>query len=85
MKKRFLPSFIPTLKTLTTLFDGVEFSKLPVLFIKSTKNNTLLTCTGPRMIGAKAHRSTGCEGYKNCAKRSAIAAQTTATSLAKVF
>lgn len=84
-KQNFLPNHIPTLKTLETTFHSLPFTKIPVVFIKSTKNNTILTCTDFTMKKIILTRSCGHEGFKNCMKSTGVAAQTTAIALAKVL
>lgn len=65
------------------LFDGIPFKELPVVAIKVTKNNTILTLN--RASGPLAINSGGREGFKNCRKGTNVAAQAAATGLCKVI
>ncbi|CAG0882725.1 unnamed protein product [Darwinula stevensoni] len=71
----------PDEDTPTTLFDGVPFMQLPIIHIKVSKNNTLITCTDYK---GKPHymHSCGKEGFKNCRKGTNVAAQATGISAA---
>lgn len=35
---------LPTPETMKQLFNGVPFEELPIVYIKATKNNTLIHC-----------------------------------------
>ncbi|CAG2106193.1 unnamed protein product [Medioppia subpectinata] len=70
----------PSLDTPNTLFDDIPFKELPILHIKSTKNNTIFALCRP-----DGHfiltRSCGMEGFKNCRKGTNVAAQVTAVGM----
>lgn len=65
------------------LFDGVPFNQLPIVEIKVTKNNTIMSlCSAvgvPQII-----RSCGIEGFKNARKGTNIAAQATSITFSNV-
>lgn len=70
----------PTADSMNKLFDGVPFKDLPVINIRVTHNNTILTFTDAKGV-PKLIRSCGVEGFKNARKGTNIAAQTTAITL----
>ncbi|KPM09011.1 30S ribosomal protein S11-like protein [Sarcoptes scabiei] len=74
----------PDLNTPDRLFDNIPFKMLPIIHIRSHKNNTLFTLTDHEGQ-VKMIRSCGCDGFKNCRKKTSIAAQITATSFAKII
>lgn len=65
------------------LYGEVAFKDLPIVFIRVSKNNTIVCLTdgGGRPM---AINSCGQEGYKNCRKGTNIAGQATAITLGKV-
>jgi len=63
------------------LFDGVRFADLPILHIKTSKNNTIMAITDGKG-DMQMYRTCGIEGFKNTRKGTNIAAQATAISLA---
>lgn len=74
----------PQLDTPDRLFDNLPFKQVPVIHIKTTKNNThfqLTTAEGTPIY----NRSCGVDGFKNCRKGTNIAAQVTGTSFGKVI
>ncbi|XP_068218495.1 uncharacterized protein mRpS11 [Palaemon carinicauda] len=71
----------PDENTPDLLFDGVRFAELPILHVKVSKNNTIMTLTDAKGE-LKLHRSSGIEGFKNCRKGTNVAAQATGISLA---
>ncbi|KAH7641474.1 mitochondrial ribosomal protein S11 [Dermatophagoides farinae] len=74
----------PAVDTPERLFDNIPFKLLPIIHIKSTKNNTLFQLTthdGTPITG----RACGSEGFKNCRKGTNIAAQVTGTSFGKII
>ena len=74
----------PQLDTPDRLFENVPFKQVPIVHIKSTKNNThfqLTTAEGTPIY----NRSCGVDGFKNCRKGTNIAAQVTATAFAKAI
>ncbi|XP_027204058.1 mitochondrial ribosomal protein S11 isoform X2 [Dermatophagoides pteronyssinus] len=57
----------PTVDTSERLFDNIPYKLLPIIQIKSSKNNTLFQLTthdGQPITG----RACGSEGFKNCRK-----------------
>lgn len=72
--------FFPDASTATQLFNGIPFNELPVVNIRVSPNNTIISVTDykgvPRLI-----RSCGIEGFKNTRKGTNIAAQATAVSI----
>ncbi|XGW02875.1 hypothetical protein V3C99_014701 [Haemonchus contortus] len=71
-----LESRLPTAETLKTEFDGIPYCDLPIVYIKATKNNTLVT-----VMDKKNHviiyTSCRLEGFKHARKKTTIAGQTT--------
>ncbi|GMT08762.1 hypothetical protein PFISCL1PPCAC_59, partial [Pristionchus fissidentatus] len=67
---------LPTAATLKQLFDGIPYAELPTVYVKATKNNTLVTVTDHKH---KVLTYTSCrlEGFKNARKKTTIAGQTT--------
>ncbi|GMS78123.1 hypothetical protein PENTCL1PPCAC_298, partial [Pristionchus entomophagus] len=67
---------LPTASTLKQLFDGIPYAELPTVYIKATKNNTLVTVTDYKN---KVLTYTSCrlEGFKHARKKTTIASQTT--------
>ncbi|WKY11580.1 hypothetical protein Q1695_003283 [Nippostrongylus brasiliensis] len=69
-------SRFPTAETLKTEFDGIPYCDLPIVYIKATKNNTLVT-----VMDKKNHviiyTSCRLEGFKHARKKTTIAGQTT--------
>lgn len=76
-------TLFPDENSYSRLFEGVPFNQLPVVEIKVTKNNTIMTlCNAmgvPQII-----RSCGIEGFKNARKGTNIAAQATSISFSNV-
>jgi small subunit ribosomal protein S11 len=68
--------------TANELFNGVPFKQLPIIHIKVSKNNTLMTTTdhAGKII---LNKSCGTEGFKNCRKGTNVAAQTTGIAVAE--
>uniref|UniRef100_A0A915B482 Uncharacterized protein n=1 Tax=Parascaris univalens TaxID=6257 RepID=A0A915B482_PARUN len=56
---------LPTPETMKQLFNGVRFDELPIVYIKASKNNTLVTVTDHKY---KILTYTSCrlEGFKKC-------------------
>uniref|UniRef100_F1L8D3 28S ribosomal protein S11 n=1 Tax=Ascaris suum TaxID=6253 RepID=F1L8D3_ASCSU len=67
---------LPTPETMKQLYNGVRFDELPIVYIKASKNNTLVTVTDHKY---KIITYTSCrlEGFKNARKKTTIAGQTT--------
>uniref|UniRef100_A0A8D8SM01 28S ribosomal protein S11, mitochondrial n=1 Tax=Cacopsylla melanoneura TaxID=428564 RepID=A0A8D8SM01_9HEMI len=72
----------PDENTPDLIFDGLKFKDLPVLNIRVSKNNTILSLSDAK--GAvKLLRSCGMEGFKNARKGTNIAAQAAAITIGK--
>lgn len=72
----------PQVDTPDRLFDNIPFKELPIVHIKSTKNNTLFQLTNAEGLPLY-NRSCGVDGFKNCRKGTNIAAQVTAMAFGK--
>ena len=72
----------PTPDTPNRLFDEIPFKDLPIIHIKTTKNNTIFSLC--RSDGTYIWcRSCGMEGFKNCRKGTNVAAQVTALAFSQ--
>ncbi|CAB3397452.1 unnamed protein product [Caenorhabditis bovis] len=69
-------SRFPTAETLKTEFDGILYAELPIVYIKATKNNTLVTVMDNKNE-VITYTSCRLEGFKNARKKTTIAGQTT--------
>jgi len=67
----------PDEDTPNQVIDGVRFCELPVVYIKATKNNTIVSVSDYKGVPLLL-RSCGMEGFKNAKKGTNIAAQATA-------
>lgn len=71
-----IESRLPTAETMKMQFDGIPYCELPIVYIKATKNNTLVT-----VMDKKNHviiyTSCRLEGFKHARKKTTIAGQTT--------
>lgn len=74
----------PEVDTPERLFDNIPFKMLPVIYIKSSKNNTLFNLTDHEGVSIY-FRSCGVDGFKHSRKGSNIAAQVTAQSFGKLI
>ncbi|CAD6191615.1 unnamed protein product [Caenorhabditis auriculariae] len=72
-----LESRLPTSETLKQEFDGVPFCELPIVYIKATKNNTLVQVMDYKNEDVITYTSCRLEGFKNARKKTTIAGQTT--------
>ena len=72
----------PTLDTHAMVIDGTRYDELPIVHIKATRNNTIISLTDFRG-DALTLSSCGCEGFKNAKKGTNIAAQATAMTIAQ--
>ncbi|KAK7496932.1 hypothetical protein BaRGS_00011912 [Batillaria attramentaria] len=74
-----LESIFPTLETHGMLINGVRYDELPIIHIKASHNNTIITATD--------HKGTltaeGTVGFRNARKGTNIAAQAAAIALAE--
>ncbi|KHN80892.1 28S ribosomal protein S11, mitochondrial [Toxocara canis] len=67
---------LPTAETMKHLYNGVAFDELPIVYIKASKNNTLVTVTDHK-YNIITYTSCRLEGFKNARKKTTIAGQTT--------
>ncbi|VDK76909.1 unnamed protein product [Litomosoides sigmodontis] len=67
---------LPTVEVLKQQFDGIPFEELPIVHVKASRNNTLITVTDHR-YNIITYTSCRMEGFKNARKKSNIAGQTT--------
>jgi small subunit ribosomal protein S11 len=74
----------PDGETPNRLFEGTPFKELPVINIKVSPNNTIMTITDAKSGMPQIIRSCGMEGFKNTRKGTNIAAQATAISISGV-
>uniref|UniRef100_A0A915PU31 Ribosomal protein S11 n=1 Tax=Setaria digitata TaxID=48799 RepID=A0A915PU31_9BILA len=67
---------LPTVEIFKQEFDGIPFGELPIVHVKASRNNTLITVTDHKY---KIITYTSCrlEGFKNARKKTNIAGQTT--------
>uniref|UniRef100_A0A1B6CKB1 28S ribosomal protein S11, mitochondrial n=1 Tax=Clastoptera arizonana TaxID=38151 RepID=A0A1B6CKB1_9HEMI len=70
----------PSENTPKTLFNNIPFSEVPIVNIRVSRNNTIITLTDGISGKLKAMRSCGIEGFKNTRKGTNVAAQATAIS-----
>lgn len=73
----------PTPDTPNRLFDDIPFKDIPILHIKSTKNNTIFSLCRPHDGQYILCRSCGMDGFKNCRKGTNVAAQVTALTFSQ--
>uniref|UniRef100_A0A8R1Y2Y8 Ribosomal protein S11 n=1 Tax=Onchocerca volvulus TaxID=6282 RepID=A0A8R1Y2Y8_ONCVO len=57
-------------------FDGIPFEELPIVHVKASRNNTLITVTDHK-YNIITYTSCRLEGFKNARKKTNIAGQTT--------
>lgn len=74
----------PQLGTPEQLFNNIPFKHLPIVNIKASKNNTLFNLTNHEGVPIYS-RSCGVDGFKNCRKRTNIAAQVTGQSFGNII
>ncbi|VDK23097.1 unnamed protein product [Anisakis simplex] len=67
---------LPTPETMKQLYNGIPFDELPIVFIKASKNNTLVMVTDYK-FNIITYTSCRLEGFKNARKKTTIAGQTT--------
>lgn len=70
----------PDENTPTSLFYGIPFNEIPIVNIKTSPNNTIMSLTNAKG-DTQILRSCGIEGFKNTRKGTNIAAQATAISI----
>lgn len=77
-----LDSIFPSLETHSMVINGVRYDELPVIHIKATHNNTIITVTNGKGDPI-ATESAGTVGFRNARKGTNIAAQAAAIALAE--
>jgi small subunit ribosomal protein S11 len=73
-------NIFPDEDTPTTLFFGIPYNETPIVNIKVSSNNTIMTFSNAKGT-VQILRSCGIEGFKNTRKGTNIAAQATAITL----
>ena len=61
--------FLPTVETMKQIFDGIPYEDLPIVHIKASKNNTIITVTDAKvnsLIIANYRFLIYCESYTGC-------------------
>ncbi|KAI8792906.1 28S ribosomal protein S11, mitochondrial-like [Biomphalaria glabrata] len=71
----------PTSETPNQIFNGIRFSDIPIVHVKATYNNTILSATeaNGRVVSLE---SAGTVGFRNAKKGTNVAAQAAAIALA---
>ncbi|KAG4078978.1 hypothetical protein HA402_001633 [Bradysia odoriphaga] len=72
----------PDANTNTAIFHGQMFNDIPIIHVRVSKNNTIMTFSDAKGI-TQLSRSCGIDGFKNCRKGTNIAAQTTASIISQ--
>ncbi|KAK0082519.1 hypothetical protein PV326_007141 [Microctonus aethiopoides] len=72
----------PDINTPNKLFNDIPFSEIPIVNIKCTPNNTLMTLSDYKG-SVKIIHTCGTEGFKHARKGTNVAAQATAITLCK--
>ncbi|KAK6108729.1 Ribosomal protein S11 family protein [Brugia pahangi] len=67
---------LPTVEIFKQQFDGIPFEELPIVHVKASRNNTLVTVTDHK-YNIITYTSCRLEGFKNARKKTNIAGQTT--------
>uniref|UniRef100_A0A1I7VSJ5 28S ribosomal protein S11, mitochondrial n=1 Tax=Loa loa TaxID=7209 RepID=A0A1I7VSJ5_LOALO len=67
---------LPTVEIFKQHFDGIPFEELPIVHVKASRNNTLITVTDHK-YNIITYTSCRLEGFKNARKKTNIAGQTT--------
>jgi len=75
------PALFPDPELSNRLYGGVRFADLPIINIKASPNNTIISLTNAAGVVQMVH-SCGMEGFKNTREGTNIAAQATAITLA---
>ncbi|KAK2581518.1 hypothetical protein KPH14_005177 [Odynerus spinipes] len=73
----------PDEETPNLLFKGIPYKELPIIDIKATSNNTIMSLSDHKGITIATH-SAGVEGFKNARKGTNIAAQQAAITFGDV-
>ncbi|GAU99907.1 hypothetical protein RvY_10842 [Ramazzottius varieornatus] len=78
-----LPVF-PTLETHTKMtFDGMLYKDIPVIYIKCSQNNTIMTTFDVKTRKILSMLTCGMEGFRNCKKGTNVAGQAVGLSVGK--
>jgi ribosomal protein S11 len=65
------------------MIDGVPYNKLNIVYISSSKNNTILSLTDHNGLTLYSISAGAC-GFKNCKKSTAVAGQAAGLALSDV-
>lgn len=65
------------------MIDGVPYNKTNIIYINSTKNNTILSLTDHNGITLYSISAGAC-GFKNCKKSTAVAGQAAGLAMSDV-
>jgi len=72
----------PDINTPNRIFDDLRFADTPIVYIKVTKNNTIMSF-GDAKGKILERNSCRTEGFKNCRKGTNVAAQATGISMSR--
>ncbi|KAH9518434.1 28S ribosomal protein S11, mitochondrial [Bulinus truncatus] len=78
-----IASTFPTLETHSQTFHGLRFTDIPIVHVKATSNNTIISVhnSNGKILGVE---SAGTVGFRNAKKGTNVAAQAAALSLAGI-
>ncbi|CAL1535323.1 unnamed protein product [Lymnaea stagnalis] len=79
--KTYGTTSFPTLETHSCSFNGIKYTDIPIVHIKATSNNTILSVTNADGL-VLAVQSAGTVGFTNAKKGTNVAAQAAAIALA---
>ncbi|OWA53829.1 putative 28S ribosomal protein S11, mitochondrial [Hypsibius exemplaris] len=77
-----LPQY-PNLETHQQIFDGMVYTDLPIIHIKCSQNNTIMSIVDAKTEKITHTVSCGTEGYRNCKKGTNVAGQSVGLSMGK--
>ncbi|XP_005097522.1 30S ribosomal protein S11 [Aplysia californica] len=80
--KTYGTTSFPTTETHNQHFNGIRYLDIPVVHIKSTSNNTIISATDGQTGQVFAIQSAGTVGFRNARKGTNVAAQAAAIALA---
>lgn len=78
---RLRVGLFPTQNTATQIFNGIPYNQLPIVHIKATNNNTIISATDSDG-DVFALQSAGTVGFRNARRGTNVAAQAAAIALA---
>ncbi|GFR93550.1 30S ribosomal protein S11 [Elysia marginata] len=78
--KTYGTSSFPNVDTHSQVFDGMKYTDVPIVHVKATTNNTILTVASGSSV--LALQSAGTVGFRNARKGTNVAAQAAAIALA---